>query len=42
MIIVINIVKIIKGNGYKLIECFNKVGKVEMMLGFLGLEVFLI
>ncbi|HDR7792258.1 TPA: heme oxygenase [Bacillus luti] len=41
MIIVANITKITKGNGDKLIERFNKVGKVETMSGFLGLEVLL-
>lgn len=39
MIIVTNTAKITKGNGHKLIERFNKVGKVETMPGFLGLEV---
>jgi len=39
MIIVTNTNKIKKDNGYKLIERFNKVGKVETMEGFLGLEV---
>ncbi|MCM3112707.1 heme oxygenase [Lederbergia lenta] len=39
MIIVTNTSKITKGNGEKLIERFNKVGKVEFMDGFLGLEV---
>ena len=41
MIIVTNTSKITKGNGHKLIERFNKVGKVETMSGFLGLEVLL-
>ena len=41
MIIVTNTAKITKGNGHKLIERFNKVGKVETMPGFLGLEVLL-
>ena len=41
MIIVTNTTKITKGNGHKLIERFNKVGKVETMSGFLGLEVLL-
>lgn len=39
MIIVTNTAKITKGNGYKLIERFDKNGKVEAMEGFLGLEV---
>ncbi|WP_231710840.1 heme oxygenase [Gracilibacillus suaedae] len=41
MIIVTNRSKITKGNGEKLIERFNKIGKVEYMDGFLGLEVLL-
>ncbi|QWG60666.1 heme oxygenase [Bacillus mycoides] len=41
MIIVTNTTKITKGNVHKLIERFNKVGKVETMSGFLGLEVLL-
>ncbi|WP_042170740.1 heme oxygenase [Paenibacillus gorillae] len=41
MVIVTNVSKITKGNGEKLIERFNKVGKVEGMEGFLGLEVML-
>lgn len=41
MIIVTNVSQITKGNGEKLIERFNKVGKVEAMEGFLGLEVLL-
>ncbi|MCR6095690.1 heme oxygenase [Salipaludibacillus agaradhaerens] len=41
MIIVTNTSKIKKGDGHKLIERFNKVGKVEFMEGFLGLEVLL-
>lgn len=41
MIIVTNTNKITKGNGYKLIDRFDKVGKVEEMEGFLGLEVLL-
>ncbi|BAB07012.1 heme oxygenase [Halalkalibacterium halodurans] len=41
MVIVTNTSKITKGNGEKLIERFNKVGKVEFMEGFLGLEVLL-
>ncbi len=39
MVIVTNKSKITKGNGEKLIERFNKVGQVEFMEGFLGLEV---
>jgi heme oxygenase (staphylobilin-producing) len=41
MIIVNNTSKIKKGNAHKLIERFDKVGKVETMKGFLGLEVLL-
>lgn len=41
MIIVTNTSKITRGCGNKLIERFNKVGKVETMKGFLGLEVLL-
>lgn len=41
MVIVTNVSHITKGNGDKLIERFNKVGKVEGMDGFLGLEVML-
>ena len=41
MIIVTNTSKITKDNGYKLIDRFDKVGKVEEMEGFLGLEVLL-
>jgi heme oxygenase (staphylobilin-producing) len=41
MVIVTNVSQITKGNGEKLIERFNKVGKVEGMEGFLGLEVLL-
>lgn len=41
MVIVTNVSKITKGDGDKLIERFNKVGKVEGMEGFLGLEVML-
>ena len=41
MIIVTNTSKITKGDAHKLIERFNKVGKVETMPGFLGLEVLL-
>jgi len=39
MIIVTNTTKIKKGEGYKLINRFDKVGKIESMQGFLGLEV---
>lgn len=39
MYIVTNCVKIKKNEGKKLIDRFNKVGQVEMMEGFLGLEV---
>ena len=39
MIIVTNTSKITKDNGFKLIDRFDKVGKVEEMEGFLGLEV---
>lgn len=41
IIIVTNTSKITKGEAHKLIERFNKVGKVETMPGFLGLEVLL-
>ncbi|WP_080832770.1 heme oxygenase [Cohnella massiliensis] len=41
MVIVTNTSKISKGNAHKLIERFDKVGKVEFMEGFLGLEVLL-
>ena len=41
MIIVTNTSKITKDEGYKLIERFDRVGKVEEMKGFLGLEVLL-
>ncbi|WP_028552557.1 heme oxygenase [Paenibacillus sp. UNC451MF] len=41
MVIVTNTSHITKGNGHKLIERFDKVGKVEYMDGFLGLEVML-
>lgn len=41
MVIVTNTSTITKGNGEKLIARFNKVGKVERMEGFLGLEVIL-
>lgn len=39
MIIVTNTSHITKGNGEKLIERFDRIGKVEQMEGFLGLEV---
>ncbi|CAH1200529.1 Heme oxygenase (staphylobilin-producing) [Paenibacillus plantiphilus] len=39
MIIVTNTSHITKGNGDKLIERFDRIGKVEGMDGFLGLEV---
>lgn len=39
MIIVTNTSKLTKDNGYKLIDRFDRVGKVEAMEGFLGLEV---
>lgn len=41
MIIVTNTSQIKKGQAHKLIERFDKVGKVETMEGFLGLEVLL-
>lgn len=41
MIIVTNTSHITKGNAHKLIERFDKVGKVEYMDGFLGLEVMI-
>ncbi|TDF91736.1 heme oxygenase [Paenibacillus piri] len=41
MVIVTNTSQITKGNAHKLIERFDKVGKVEYMEGFLGLEVLL-
>ncbi|WP_236595805.1 heme oxygenase [Paenibacillus sp. EPM92] len=41
MVIVTNKSQITKGNAHKLIERFDKVGKVEYMDGFLGLEVLL-
>ncbi|HLS61522.1 MAG TPA: heme oxygenase [Virgibacillus sp.] len=40
MYIVTNTTKIKKDEGYKLINRFDKVGKIEKMEGFLGLEVF--
>lgn len=39
MIIVTNTTIITKGEGYKLIDRFNKTGQIETMEGFLGLEV---
>ena len=39
MYIVTNTTKINKGEGYKLIDRFNKVGKIESMKGFIELEV---
>ncbi|WP_313234936.1 heme oxygenase [Sporosarcina ureae] len=39
MIIVTNTNKIIKDRGHELVTRFDKVGKVEQMEGFLGLEV---
>lgn len=39
MYIVTNTTTIKKDEGYKLINRFNKIGKVETMDGFLGLEV---
>ncbi|WP_240762861.1 heme oxygenase [Paenibacillus thalictri] len=41
MVIVTNTSQITKGNAHQLIERFDKVGKVEAMSGFLGLEVLL-
>ncbi|MNI25807.1 Heme-degrading monooxygenase [compost metagenome] len=41
MIIVTNTSQITKGEAHKLIERFDKVGKVDFMEGFLGLEVLL-
>lgn len=41
MVIVSNVSQITKGSGEKLIERFDRVGKVEGMKGFLGLEVML-
>jgi len=39
MIIVTNTSKLTKGSAHLLVERFDKVGKVEYMDGFLGLEV---
>lgn len=39
MYIVTNTTTINKGEGYKLVNRFDKVGKVEAMKGFQGLEV---
>ncbi len=41
MVIVTNTNHIKKGEGQRLIDRFNKVGKIEYMEGFLGLEVLL-
>lgn len=41
MMIVTNTSRITKDEGYKLIDRFDKVGKIETMEGFLGLEVLL-
>ncbi|WP_077706659.1 heme oxygenase [Virgibacillus dokdonensis] len=41
MYIVTNTTKIKKNQGHKLIERFNKVGHIESMQGFLGLEVLI-
>lgn len=41
MVIVTNTSKITKDHGHKLVDRFDKVGKVETMKGFLGLEVLL-
>lgn len=41
MIIITNTSQITKGNAHLLIERFDKIGKVEYMSGFLGLEVLL-
>lgn len=41
MIIVTNTSKLTKGSAHLLVERFDKVGKVEYMEGFLGLEVLL-
>ncbi|HLR10970.1 MAG TPA: heme oxygenase [Sporosarcina sp.] len=40
MYIVSNTAIVTKGEGHQLIGRFNKVGEVEKMEGFLGLEVF--
>ncbi len=39
MIIVANKTLIEKGEGHKLVERFNKIGKIEFAKGFCGLEV---
>ncbi|GAF22034.1 MULTISPECIES: heme oxygenase [Shouchella] len=39
MIIVANKTLIRKGEGHKLVERFDKIGKIEYATGFLGLEV---
>jgi len=41
MVIVTNVSQITKGSGMRLIERFDRIGKVEGMKGFLGLEVML-
>lgn len=41
MIIVTNTSQITKGNAHLLIERFDRIGQVEFMEGFLGLEVHL-
>lgn len=41
MVIVTNTSQLTKGSAHKLIERFDKVGKVEYMEGFLGLEVLM-
>ncbi|GKU76757.1 heme oxygenase [Paenibacillus sp. L3-i20] len=41
MVIVTNVSQITKGSGEKLVERFNRIGKVEAMKGFLGLEVMM-
>ncbi|AST96363.1 heme oxygenase [Shouchella clausii] len=39
MVIVANKTLIRKGEGHKLVKRFDKIGKIEMQKGFLGLEV---
>lgn len=41
MFIVTNTSKITHGEGYKLVNRFDKVGKIEYVEGFLGLEVLM-
>lgn len=41
MYIVTNCVKCRKDEGHKLVKRFDKVGKIEFMPGFLGMEVLL-